>query len=56
MENYQPLAIIKGHTGNIYALLELPQEILVSGGYDKSIMFWNMRDDNSLVKTIKGEN
>ena len=45
-----------GHTDDVYALVELPQEILVSGGWDRSIMFWNMQDNNCLVKTIKGKN
>ena len=56
MENYASIKVLKGHTDYVYAFVELPQEILVSGGDDCSIMFWNMQDDYSLVKTIKGGN
>ena len=56
MENYESIKVLKGYTDSVYALVELPQEILVSGGHDRSIMFWNIKDDYSLVKTIKGEN
>ena len=56
MANYESITVLKGHTDDILALVELPQGILVSGGWDRSIMFWNMQDDYSLVKTIKGGN
>ncbi len=52
MVNYESIAVLKRHTYNVLALVELPQEILVSGGNDDSIMFWNMQDDYSLVQTL----
>ena len=36
---------LKGHSGRIICLLELPNGFLVSGSHDGSVKFWDVKDD-----------